>query len=191
MSYKPGQPRAAVLFLHGKFQAGNNGTGAMSEGIGPALARDPSKWDTIVVVPQSPSNWDKPEQYNLAIAVLDEVQKNYSIDPARVSLTGLSTGGQGVWILGAKYPDRFNRLAPMCAFREEELAPKLTKKPVWAFHNRLDPFVSHGGSKSMVEKISAAGGKARLTSYNSNLNPHDCWSYAYADEEFIRWIQSK
>jgi len=34
------------------------------------------------------------------MATLDLVQKDYSTDPSRVILTGLSNGGYGVWHIG-------------------------------------------------------------------------------------------
>jgi pimeloyl-ACP methyl ester carboxylesterase len=41
------------------------------------------------------------------LAVLDDVERRWSIDPERLYLTGYSMGGYGVYRLGALYPDRF------------------------------------------------------------------------------------
>jgi predicted peptidase len=190
-SYSADKKWPAVVFLHGKFQNGSSGTGAIVEGIGPAISRDPSQWNSIVIFPHSSSGFDNDDQAPLAIQVLDDVSKHYSIDPNRVTLTGLSTGGKGVWIVGARYSDRFAALAPMCAYRAESLIPQLTKRPVWAWHNKIDPFVGYGGSKAMVEGINAAGGKAKLTAGSSTLNPHDCWTDAFGNKEFVKWLQTQ
>ena len=46
------------------------------------------------------------------MSVLDEVQSELSIDPDRVYLTGGSGGGNGVWVIGTRYPERFAALEP-------------------------------------------------------------------------------
>lgn len=49
------------------------------------------------------------------LACIDEVMKDYSIDPARVYLVGSAMGGTGVWSLATKYPHRFAAVAPRSA----------------------------------------------------------------------------
>ena len=48
------------------------------------------------------------------LAVLDDVVRDYKIDPARILLEGHSMGGTGSWQLGVHYPHRFAALAPVC-----------------------------------------------------------------------------
>lgn len=187
MNYDSSRAWPAVVFMHGLFEGGNDGNKNTTVGIGPAIAKNPSRFNCFVIFPQSPSgSWGDESQYSLAVAALDHVSSLYTIDPQRVSITGLSTGGLGTWRAAANYPDRFVRVAPMCAYDDYDNVPKLTKRPVWAFHNAGDPFVGAGGTKKMVERINAAGGNAKATIYGGI--GHNCWDRAYADADFIAWL---
>jgi predicted peptidase len=118
--------------------------------------------------------------------ILDACQAKYRIDPKRVYLTGLSTGGYGVWALGAKYPERFAALVPLCAHSGEKYARKLTQMPIWAFHNGGDPIVFSTSTTGTVKKINKHGGNAKQTIYAAI--GHDCWSEAYGDRKLWDWL---
>ena len=47
------------------------------------------------------------------LRVIEEIQKDYRIDPNRIILEGHSMGGTGSWQLGGKFPDRFSCIAPV------------------------------------------------------------------------------
>jgi pimeloyl-ACP methyl ester carboxylesterase len=42
--------------------------------------------------------------------------RNYSVDPDRIVLRGMSMGASGTWHLGLKHPDRFVALGPYCGY---------------------------------------------------------------------------
>jgi len=48
------------------------------------------------------------------LAVIDDVLRDYRIDPDRVLLEGHSMGGTGSWQIGVHHPGRFAALAPVC-----------------------------------------------------------------------------
>jgi pimeloyl-ACP methyl ester carboxylesterase len=48
------------------------------------------------------------------LAVMDDVCRDYRVDPDRIVLEGHSMGGTGSWQLGVHYPQRFAALAPAC-----------------------------------------------------------------------------
>ncbi len=181
----------AIIFLHGLFEGGSNGTSQTKVGIGPAIQEHPERWHSIVIMAQTPTNWQDPESVNLAAATLDDASKKYSIDQNRIVATGLSNGGAGVWLLGAKYPGRFAGLAPLCAFAEYDTVKTLssTRVPIWAIHNSADIFVGAGGTKEMVERINKAGGNAQVTIYGAF--GHNCWDTAYNESSIITWLQSQ
>ena len=66
------------------------------------------------------------------LAVIDDVLKDYSVDPDRIVLEGHSMGGTGSWQLGVHHPDRFAALAPVCGSSDrrawEDFTPK-RKRP--------------------------------------------------------------
>lgn len=187
-NYNPKQKYPTILFLHGLFEGGSNGTSMTAVGIGPAIREHPERFQCIVVFPQTPGSWKDPAQQPLAMATLDDAMKRYSIDGSRVTLTGLSTGGAAVWNLGAKYPNRFVALAPICAYSAYEDVPNLTRRPIWAVSNSTDPFVPAANTHEMTKRINDAGGDVRKTIFSGF--GHNCWDQAYADEKFVAWLQA-
>ena len=188
-NYDPKKSYATVLFMHGLFEKGNDGKEPTKVGIGPAIRKHPDRYNCIVVFAQTSKNWQADGQVALAVATLDDAAKRYNVDNRRVIATGLSNGGAGVWLAGAAYPGRFAALMPLCAFAEYDTVDKLTRLPIWAFHNSLDYIVGAGGTKKMVEKINKAGGNAQVTIYSGF--GHNCWDDTYNDEKVVKWMLSQ
>lgn len=178
-----------IVFLQGVGEGGSDGVKNTTVGLGPAIAKNASTFDFIAVFPQSGGFWTSDESHQMAIDCLDATAKEYSVDPARVYLTGLSTGGKGVWLIGAKYNGRFAALVPMCAYSGESVADKLTRTPIWAFHNSGDMFVMAGSTKATVKKINALGGNAKETIYGAI--GHNCWNKAYGDPQLFAWLKAQ
>ena len=49
----------------------------------------------------------------MVIGLIDHLIENYSINPNRIYLTGLSMGGYGTWQISHEYPERFAAIAPI------------------------------------------------------------------------------
>jgi len=179
----------AILFLHGIGEAGSDGVANVGVGLGPVIAENPSSFPFITIFPQSKGAWKSDASHREAIAVLEDVTRHYSVDPERITLTGLSTGGYGTWTLCEKYRNRFAALVPMCAYANLSIADKLRDIPIWCFHNSLDPFVGSGESRQMVQRIKAVGGSIKYTQYDAV--GHDVWVRAYHDPELFTWILSQ
>ena len=177
-----------IVFLHGLFEGGNNGTSMTKVGIGPA-AKNGDLYHCLIVFPQTSASWLDDDQLPLAMATLDDAEKHYGIDANRIVLTGVSYGGAAVWKLAAQYPGRFAALAPLCANSDEDDIAKLTKYPVWAFHNHYDPIVGVWNTNDMAKAINDAGGHVRKTIYG-NFG-HDCWDETYSDAKVAQWLQSQ
>ncbi len=178
-----------IVFLQGIGEGGSDGVKNTTVGLGPAIARRPDSFDFIAVFPQSGGTWSGEGAQRLAIDCLDAASREYSVDPSRVYLTGLSTGGYGVWAIGAKYSKRFAALVPMAAYSGKEFAAQLTKTPIWAFHNGGDPFVWAMDTTGTVEKINELGGNAKKTVYGALL--HNCWDSAYGDKKLWNWLRQQ
>jgi phospholipase/carboxylesterase len=61
------------------------------------------------------------------LRMLDEVAQEYSIDPARIYLTGLSDGGIFTYILGLEHSQLFRGLAPIAGVLHPAVDPMLRK----------------------------------------------------------------
>ena len=195
-----------VLFLHGQGESGTDGWRQLLQGLPPALFAAPERWPAIVLMPQKPDPEREWESYEKALlALIERARRNYSVDPDRLVLTGLSQGGHGSWVLAARHPDLWAAVGPVCGYAAArrrdaagripadafggtpaELAKDLAATPVWAFHGAIDDVVPVAETEKMVAALREAGGTPRVT-----IVPdvgHGVWSRAYEDPEFAAWL---
>ena len=115
--YKGDKPHPVILFLHGSGETGTDGKKQAQVGLGSAIKKQEKTFPFIAIFPQSQKRTWKAdsEDGQRAMAILDEVMKEYKTDPQRVYLTGLSMGGVGTWSFAAKYPEKWAAIVPICA----------------------------------------------------------------------------
>jgi len=184
-NYTPEKKYPTILFLHGLNGAGSDGLQQVATGLGRYMADHCNNFPFIVIFPQADRNWFDRFNQDQAIAALEEVQSRYSIDADRIYLCGISLGGYGAFVLGARYPDRFAAITTMSGLSEERVAGKLINVPIWCFHYETDPFVGCHNSERMVHLINAAGGQAKLTKVPGF--GHYVWNKVYGDD-FFNWL---
>ncbi len=198
--YKASRKWPAILFLHGSGERGDDGDKQTRVGLGPALRDGKAAAAAIVIFPQCPDGqrWAGAAR-KIAIAALDQTEREFSIDRRRVSLTGMSMGGAGAWVLAAEYPRRWSALAPVCGYvhkppnladAEEpttdsyaDFAQKLPRIPIWIFHGSDDPVVPASESRSMAAVLSA---RAKYTEFPKT--GHNAWDPAYTETHLLRWL---
>src|SRR4030088_1713549 len=101
-----------IMYLHGGSRRGTDIEKLREPGYGlPALVEKNKSFPFVVLSPQCPEGEYWTDTDGL-IALLDEVLKNYAVDPRRVYLTGHSMGGRGTWYLAYEHPERFAAIAP-------------------------------------------------------------------------------
>ena len=100
-----------MLFLHGAGERGNDLQRVKRHGVAKIVEEQP-EFPLVVVSPQCPPReaW-APEPL---LALLDDIEQHYDIDPERRYVTGLSMGGFGTWAVALAAPDRFAAVAPIC-----------------------------------------------------------------------------
>lgn len=185
-SYDPNRVWPTIVFLQGLGEGGTDGTKQTTVGLGPYIRKHAATFGLIAVFPQSGGKWTSDDAERIAIACLDDVEKRYRVDKSRVYLNGVSMGGYGTWRLGAKHADRFAALVPMSAFDGTAFADRLTRMPIWAFHNSFDPIVFSSYTRKTVDRINESGGKAMVSIYGALA--HDCWTRGYEEPEFWPWL---
>lgn len=187
------KPTPVILFLHGAGETKGGNKMPIEQGIAPHIKRMEEKdqaFKFITIIPQAETrDWrvDSPNGKR-ALAMLDEVVKEYNGDTKRLYLTGLSMGGFGTWSIAAAHPDKFAAIAPICGGGEAEWAEKLKDLPIWCFHGDQDGSVKVQLSRDMIEAIKKAGGKPRYTEFP--FVGHNSWDAAYAHEELYSWLLS-
>jgi predicted peptidase len=180
-----------IVFLHGVGEGGNDAKANLRVGLAPFVADRKEDFPFICIFPQSASGgWNEnSESASDVIAIIGDVEKTYSVDQERISLTGLSTGGYGTWAIGAKYKSVFAALVPMGTSESpSKFADQLLDMPVHAYCNGGDVFAGMGmNDKGTVDRIHMLGGtNAEFT--QTDGPGHDCWEGVYSSGDLFSWL---
>jgi predicted peptidase len=172
-----------MIFLHGAGERGSDINKVKIHGP-PKIVEQKKDFPFILVSPQCPEGkgWE-PEE---VIALVDEIQGKYKVDPDRVYLTGLSMGGFGTWETATQHPDRFAAIAPICGGGRAFMARRLKNLPTWVFHGEKDPVVPIKRSAEMVDALKQAGGDVKFTRYPEA--GHDSWTQTYNNQALYDWF---
>jgi predicted peptidase len=176
-----------ILYLHGSGQTGTDGRKQTTVGLGPAIKTQEKTFPFIAVFPQAHmGGWEaSSEDGKRALAILDEVEKDYKVDAKRVYLTGISMGGEGPWSLAAAYPKRWTAIVPICGGGDPKTARKMRDIPCWCFQGDADQgFVQQ--SRFMIKALWDAGGRPLYHEYPGV--GHNCWDRAYATPDLYEWL---
>jgi predicted peptidase len=186
--YKGDKPYPLILFLHGAGETGTDGTKQTKTGIGAAIRKQEKTFPCIVVFPQSQKGGWRAEsaEGKRAVAILDEVAKEFKVDDKRIYLTGLSMGGMGTWSMAAAHPEKWAAIVPICGRGDPATAEKIKDIPCWCFHGDADTAVKVEGSRNMIKALEAAGAKPKYTEYPGV--GHNSWDRAYATKELWEWL---
>lgn len=180
-----------ILFLHGAGETKTEKAGGkmpVEVGLGPAIKKRETDFPFVVVIPRAEGfGWAAGSaNAKRALAMLDEVMKEYKVDAKRQYLTGLSMGGMGTWSIATATPERFAAIVPVCGRGDPKAADKLKNLPVWAFHGDADAAVKVEGSRDMIEAIKKAGGSPKYTEYPKV--GHNSWDAAYGTDDLYKWL---
>lgn len=192
-----GEARAwpGIVFLHGSGECGVDPRAPTRVGLGPRLMESPERWPFVVAFPQKPldvEEWE--EREDLVLAAAELLVRKHGVSRSRIALAGLSQGGHGVWMIGARHPGRWSCLVPVCGYgRGRTVGPRVARLPVWAFHGLQDDVVDPRETREVVrwarERREALGldpQGIRMTLY-PDAN-HGAWEPAFAEPELPAWI---
>jgi predicted peptidase len=177
-----------ILFLHGSGETKGGGKMPVEVGIGTAIKKREKSFPFITVIPQSEKRtWGAAsDDGKRAMAILDEVMKDYKTDGKRVYLTGLSMGGFGTWSLATAHPEKWAAIVPICGGGNPKQADKIKDLPVWCFHGDADTSVKVQSSRDMIEALKKAGAEPKYTEYPGV--GHNSWDKAYGTDELYTWL---
>ena len=189
-NYNAKTPCPVILFLHGSGESAGGSKQPVDVGIGPAIKKREKSFPFLVVIPQSQKRtWQAgSDDANRALAMLDDVEKNYNVDKQREYLTGMSMGGYGTWSLATRDADRWAAIVPVCGGLRGDATgvAKIKDLPCWCFHGADDPTVKVDQSRRLIEALKAAGGSPKYTEYPGVK--HDSWVKAYDTDELYDWL---
>ncbi len=112
--------------------------------------------------------WAMDEMIDALFILLEEIRAAYPIDEKKIYLTGSDMGGNGVWVIGLRYPEYFAALAPVAGYfgwppEVPENICDLKDVPVWAFHGGRDDIIPVEAGQGLVDALNACGGNAKFT----------------------------
>jgi prepilin-type N-terminal cleavage/methylation domain-containing protein/prepilin-type processing-associated H-X9-DG protein len=147
-----------------------------------------------VQCPKEVNGWSPPALFNstirsdpidVVVEIVDQLAKEQPIDPDRILLTGVSSGGVACWEMAVRYADRFAAIAPMAGIGEidTDRVERLVDVPVWAYHSSGD---SPEKVRVAIQHLQESGGRCHLTEIPSKV--HDCWTSAFRDYGLLRWL---
>lgn len=134
----------------------------------------------------SPDNRQR-DMVEMTHAVIQNLITGRSIDPDRVYVAGLSSGGTACWEIAFRYPETFAAVMPAASagLYADDL-DRLARIPIWAFHSRDDEDTPIRHVRNTVQRLLEAGGNVRLTEIPSK--DHDCWNSAFRDHHALDWL---
>lgn len=208
-----GTNRPLIVYLHGGSGRGESRDSravqewSTSLEIATAIQEHPERFPALVLMPRLaaraywtpvlPGTW-APDAVTRRTSdtvgvvevnkAIDAVLASYSVDRARISLTGKSLGGGGTYGFAALRPDRFSAIVPVAGFGSAEQARAVASIPAWVFHGDADTTIPPDHAQKMVRAIKDAGGSVRFTEYRGVGHDAEVERRTYRDPQVISWL---
>lgn len=187
--YKPAntkEKKPLIVFISGD---GEKGTDIEKVKIhGPLKYLKTHQLDAYVLAPQCKEGekWSIESIYELIL----KIQKKNKVDPDRIYVTGLSSGGWAAWNLALSYPDMFAAIVPISGFVdliELESACKIANIPTRVYHGLLDDVVKVDYAIAIYKELKKCNAKdVQLTIFDDA--GHDSWTRVYDNPEIYSWM---
>ena len=175
-----------VVFLHGSGERGDDLERVKVHGP-PRHAAAGREYPFVLCSPQleAGARWAPATLHDLLAAL----RARWRIDPHRITATGLSLGGHGVWNWAAAYPDDLAGIAPVCGYGDPTAVCRARHVPVRAYHGSADTVVPLAAQQACVDTLRACGGEVGFTVYPGV--GHDAWNPAYEDPGLVPWLMAR
>jgi poly(3-hydroxybutyrate) depolymerase len=196
-NYDASKKYPLVVFWHGSGAVGTDNLSQLSDGMGGQFiflsATNRAKYPCFFVAPQIPS---ATAECTANLAVIDQgaelinlLTQEFSIDPDRRYVTGLSHGAYYTWIFAARHANLVAAIVPMSGGWLCHTNFLNITMPVWNFHAANDATVTIGNSDAAVSALRNAGGNPIYTRFQGG--GHAIWPKAYATPRLVDWLMAQ
>ena len=185
-----------IVFLHGIGQRGEGGFLPADGAAGGFVRQYLEQIPAVALLPQCRKGkyWHDPEMERMVMAELEQASSEFSADPRRLYLAGVSMGGFGAWHMAAERPGKFAAVVAVCGGstltsgdRFTPLARKIGRTPVWVFHGGEDRVVPVSESRGMVEALKRVeGSRVRYSEFEGV--GHNVWLNVAAEPGLLPWL---
>lgn len=135
------------------------------------------------------------DMLDITCDLIDQLVADCPIDPNRIVLMGLSSGGTAAWELAGRYPKKFAAVMPFGSSPTANLdLDKLRQVKIWAFHSPLDRSVSPAAVQNLVSHLNGVGAVVTLSyscdneSLDDEAMNHYCFGSAFEEYDLTSWI---
>jgi predicted esterase len=189
-----GRKYPLIVHLHGRGEAGSNNTSPLVHlhSILPVLI-GPEREDFFMLVTQCPDEmpgwgfrYNKDGTLDVLMAIMEQVIAENPIDKKRITVTGVSSGGWGVWELISKHPETFAGAVPTAcgAPQQHRQLSALKRTPIWSFINKGD--MEPDPIRTAMRTLNDAGVSTAFT--EASASGHNAWRPAMEDYNCFRWM---
>ncbi len=187
-NYDPTKSYPLIVYLHGSAESGTDNKFQLNWSCwGAYQLLGSSQYPCFLVAPQAHDTWDA-TSLDQIVRMVRTLSATYSIDPDRISVTGISMGGYGSWSIINRYPYVFAAAVPMSGAAGGNFQ-KIAHIPIWDFHAARDETVGVSGSDNAVSNARLAGGRVIYTRYADGS--HAIWLAAYANPRLLPWLMAQ
>jgi len=196
-SYNPaaadGKKYPIMIFFHGAGERGpisDNELQLFNGGDVFDAAVTNGTFDGYVLCMQSPSGfWGQPV-FDYMAQIMDYMIANNKVDPFRITVNGLSAGGEGTWLMTQNYPAYAAAAVPMSnattAYISDTSFLKFT--PIWLVQGGKDLSPDSATARAVANAYSAAG--ANFTYLLFPQDGHDTWNDTWAQPNFWPYMNN-
>ncbi|MEO8109706.1 MAG: PA14 domain-containing protein [Ginsengibacter sp.] len=182
-----GKTYPMLLFMHGLGEYGpiyNNELQLLWGGQLHAQAVNNGNFDGFLLYPQSNSGYLQ-AYFPSILDLMDSLAKYVKLDIDRVTISGLSSGGQASWDFLQTNSDRFASMMPISAARQVDIPfiPSYITIPVWLSNGGLDNDPTPQTATDVVDTYKMLGGNIKQSFYP--LGAHAIWSNFWAEPGYF------
>ena len=183
--FKHGQKYPLFFHLHGAGGRGNDFKEFQESPILALLERGDTPLSKAVCVFPQCSNDSWFDNFNELLELVQTVTNLSFIDKTKVTGSGISMGGYGIYQVMMSKPELFNKGLICCGGGMYWNAGRLKNIKIKIFHGEKDEAVYPEEARRMYDRLKECDADVTLTIYPEC--DHNCWDKTYTNLEVLKW----